>query len=71
MEGWQGCNDLSSSPDWSTPVTYMRLNFQPIADDYSRFHVPTSYEHLVVQQDNALSNIFGSNITVHVASQKA
>jgi hypothetical protein len=49
----------------------MRLNFQPIADDYSRFHVPTSYEHLVVQQDNALSNIFGSNITVHVASQKA
>ena len=65
------CLVLSSSADWATEVTYLRLNFQPIADDYSRFHVPSSYAQLVVNQDNALSNIFGGNITVHAASQTA
>ena len=63
------CLVLSGSPDWSTPVTYMRLNFQPMADTYSRFHVPDSFQQLVSNQQDALSNIFPGNITVHAASQ--
>ena len=65
------CLVLSNSPDWATPMSYMRLNFQPIADDYSRFHVPNSYNQLIASQDNALSNTFPGNITVHASSQTA
>jgi hypothetical protein len=65
------CLVLSSSPDWATNLTYMRLNFQPIADQYSRFHVPQSYTQLFVMEDSALSNSFPGNITVHAESQSA
>jgi hypothetical protein len=34
------CLVLGDGIDWAEPRTYMRLHFQPIADDYSRFHVP-------------------------------
>jgi hypothetical protein len=65
------CLVLSNHPDWATSMSYMRLNFQPIADEYSRFHVPQSYQQLVVAEGNALSNTFPGNITVHVESQTA
>ncbi|KAG7340152.1 hypothetical protein IV203_006556 [Nitzschia inconspicua] len=65
------CLVLSSSPDWGTSMNYLRLNFRPIADDYSRFHVPNSFQQLIMSQDNALSTSFPGNITVHVSSQTA
>lgn len=34
------CLNIANSANWTNPVTYMRVNFQPIADQYSRFHVP-------------------------------
>ena len=34
------CLVLTDGPDWNVVKTYMRLNFKPIADEYSRFHVP-------------------------------
>jgi hypothetical protein len=63
------CLVLSSSPDWATSMSYLRLNFQPIADEYSRFHVPKSFQQLVATQENALSSTFPGNITVHAESQ--
>jgi hypothetical protein len=63
------CLVLSSTPDWATEMSYLRLNFQPIADEYSRFHVPDSYNQLVADDENPLSTSFPGNITVHVASQ--
>lgn len=63
------CLVLASSPDWGTEMRYLRLNFQPIADEYSRFHVPNSYQQLVASTDNGLSTTFPGNITVHASSQ--
>jgi hypothetical protein len=34
------CLTISDGANWTDARTYMRLNFQPIADDYSRFAVP-------------------------------
>jgi hypothetical protein len=34
------CLFIGDGTDWSAPRTYMRVNFQPIADEYSRFQVP-------------------------------
>lgn len=69
------CLVLSSSPDWATSLTYMRLHFQPTADVYSRFHVPRSYFQLVKAPETGASSgvqtTFTGNITVHAASQTA
>ena len=65
------CLVLASNGDWSTDMEYMRLNFQPIADDYSRFHVPNSFTQLIGSPDAALTKIFPGNITVHSESQTA
>lgn len=34
------CLVIADGVDWSFERQYMRLHFQPIADEYSRFHVP-------------------------------
>ena len=69
------CLVLSNAADWATPLTYMRLHFKPTADDYSRFHVPNSYNQLVQAPDTGtrtgLSATFPGNITVHSESQTA
>ena len=65
------CLVLASNGDWSTDMEYMRLNFQPIADDYSRFHVPDSFTQLIGSPEEALTKIFPGNITVHSESQTA
>ena len=69
------CLVLSNNVDWATPLTYMRLHFQPIADTYSRFHIPNSYNQLVQAPDtgstSGLLTTFPGNITVHSESQTA
>ena len=35
------CLTLANGMDWSTELTYIRLAFNPVADEYSRFHVPS------------------------------
>lgn len=65
------CLVLSSSGDWSSGNDYMRLNFQPEADQYSRFHVPNSFQQLVGGPDADVAKLFPNNITVHVESQTA
>jgi hypothetical protein len=34
------CLVLGDGADWSKERSYLRLNFKPKADEYSRFHVP-------------------------------
>uniref|UniRef100_A0A7S4AKE4 Spondin domain-containing protein n=1 Tax=Pseudo-nitzschia australis TaxID=44445 RepID=A0A7S4AKE4_9STRA len=65
------CLVLANNGDWSTEMTYMRLNFKPLADAYSRFHVPQSFGQLVSTEQNALTEIFTGNVTVHAESQTA
>lgn len=67
------CLVLANDGDWSSKTDYMRLNFQPIADEYSRFHVPDSFMQLVGLPNSALTETFpaNSNITVHAESQTA
>jgi len=68
------CLVLANDGDWSTEMDYMRLNFQPIADDYSRFHVPDSFKQLIDSDETetkALTDLFPGNITVHAESQTA
>ena len=72
------CLIISNGVDWGTDSrTYMRLNFQPDADEYSRFHVPRSYEQLVEDQGNVVAReLYGNadgntTIAVHVSSQQA
>jgi hypothetical protein len=63
------CLTIGPNGNWGreTPlVKYFRLNFQPQADEYSRFHLPNSYNELVV--DGILSSIAPTNITVFSAS---
>ena len=35
------CLTLANGMDWSTELTYLRLAFNPLADEYSRFHIPS------------------------------
>lgn len=65
------CLVLANAGDWSTAVDYMRLNFQPKADEYSRFRVPRSFRQLVGAPDESLAELFPGNITVHAESQTA
>mmetsp|Transcript_16193 Transcript_16193/g.44862 ORF Transcript_16193/g.44862 Transcript_16193/m.44862 type:complete len:264 (-) Transcript_16193:665-1456(-) len=67
------CLVISNGPNWQEGQRkYMRLNFNPTADEYTRFHVPQSFQHLAVDTNNALTDTFsGRNVTVHVASQRA
>jgi hypothetical protein len=65
------CLVLANDGDWSTATDYMRLNFQPIADEYSRFHVPDSFTQLVGSPDTDLTKKFPGNITIHAESQTA
>ncbi|CAB9508578.1 expressed unknown protein [Seminavis robusta] len=66
------CIILGSNTNWNAgvpPVRYLRLSFQPLADEYSRFHVPSSYQDLVTTQATQVYN-GNNNVTIHVASQK-
>jgi len=65
------CLVLASDGDWSTAVDYMRLNFSPTADDYSRFRVPQSFTNLVGAPNLNLNKLFPANIYVHAESQTA
>lgn len=65
------CLVLSNNGDWSSETNYMRLNFSPIADQYSRFHVPESFVQLVGTPKDELNKIFPGNITAHSESQTA
>mmetsp|Transcript_50151 Transcript_50151/g.76277 ORF Transcript_50151/g.76277 Transcript_50151/m.76277 type:complete len:280 (+) Transcript_50151:128-967(+) len=67
------CLVIGDGVDWQKQRTYMRLHFQPIADDYSRFHVPRSFNNLMIEGSAPrVFEIFGNkNITVHAASQSA
>lgn len=66
------CIVLGSSTNWNvlTPATqYLRLSFQPQADEYSRFHVPSSFSDLVIARATTVHD-GSNNVTFHVASQK-
>lgn len=66
------CLVLANDGDWSSETTYMRLNFKPTADEYSRFHVPQSFSQLVGSGEQSdVTDIFTGNITVHTESQTA
>ena len=66
------CMVLANDYDWQKPLSYVRLNFRPKADEYSRFHVPNSFEQLVLLQDSGVGSLFnGADITVSLQSQKA
>jgi hypothetical protein len=67
------CMILGNNFNWQEPLEYLRLNFRPEADSYSRFHVPNSFEQLVAFQDTTGIGAYfiGSNITVSAQSQKA
>jgi len=66
------CLVLANNGDWSIEMDYVRINFQPIADYYSRFHVPKSFQQLIgTTSETALTKIFPGNITVHSESQTA
>jgi len=65
------CLVLANDEDWSTQMKYMRLNFSPIADTYSRFHVPQSFDQLIQSPTSALATTFPNNISVHTESQSA
>mmetsp|Transcript_41205 Transcript_41205/g.118519 ORF Transcript_41205/g.118519 Transcript_41205/m.118519 type:complete len:262 (-) Transcript_41205:68-853(-) len=66
------CLNIADGADWSEQRTYMRVHFQPIADEYSRFLVPNSFQELIEDTGSRVNNIFaGKNITVHAASQTA
>ncbi|CAB9506188.1 expressed unknown protein [Seminavis robusta] len=67
------CVVLGSSTNWNAgipPVHYIRLPFQPQADQYSRLHVPSSYQDLLLTLATRIYN-GNNNVTIHVASQKA
>jgi len=34
------CLQIGNSEQWNAGVNYIRLSFSPIADEYSRFHIP-------------------------------
>ena len=64
------CLVIGDGADWSTRRTYMRLHFLPKADEYSRFHVPDSFQNLVLDENTRVTQIYdGKNITIHAASQ--
>lgn len=66
------CLNIADGANWTSSRTYLRLNFQPIADQYSRFHVPLSYNNLVGAPPSRVSKIYDSkNITLFVASQSS
>eukprot|EP00542_Grammatophora_oceanica_P019166 CAMPEP_0194027284 /NCGR_PEP_ID=MMETSP0009_2-20130614/1457_1 /TAXON_ID=210454 /ORGANISM="Grammatophora oceanica, Strain CCMP 410" /LENGTH=272 /DNA_ID=CAMNT_0038666297 /DNA_START=45 /DNA_END=863 /DNA_ORIENTATION=+ len=59
------CFSIGPGGNWAAGVSYLRYTFQPIADEYSRFHIPGSYSSLVERDDSPIPG----NLTVHVASQ--
>lgn len=66
------CITLSSSAEWNIPppaARTLRLSFQPAADEYSRFHIPSSFKDLIEDQSTSVFDGSG-NVTIHVASQK-
>lgn len=65
------CLNVANGANWSESVTYMRLNFQPIADQYSRFLVPKSFQELTAQSGSLSSIYGGKNITVFAAAQSS
>jgi len=66
------CLVLSNNGNWSTELEYMRLNFQPIADRYSRFHVPKSFQQLIgTTGETELTKIFTGDVIVHSEAQTA
>jgi len=61
------CLVLTNAADWTKTVTsYTRLSFQPVADEYSRFHVPNSFYEMFLTD----SAEYTGGAMVHVASQK-
>lgn len=65
------CITLSSSSEWNIPppsARTLRLSFQPEADEYSRFHVPSSYKDLIQDRATNVHDGFG-NVTIHASSQ--
>lgn len=65
------CLVLSDKLNWDLkPVFYLRLSFRPIADQFSRFIVPSSYQQLVGQRVGQLES-FNNGIALHVSSQKS
>ena len=67
------CITLSSSAEWNVPppatARTLRLSFRPVADEFSRFHVLSSYKDLIEDQSTQVFDGSG-NVTIHVASQK-
>mmetsp|Transcript_21000 Transcript_21000/g.37925 ORF Transcript_21000/g.37925 Transcript_21000/m.37925 type:complete len:366 (-) Transcript_21000:318-1415(-) len=67
------CLTLGPNGNWGreTPlIKYFRLNFQPEADEYSRFQIPNSYTELVVEDilSSSDNSVAPNNITVFSAS---
>lgn len=62
------CLTLGDSIDWGDGVEYIRYTFRPIADQYSKFHVPQSYSQLVPSKNS--EKVFStSDVGVSVAAQ--
>ncbi|KAL3929934.1 MAG: hypothetical protein SGBAC_011989 [Bacillariaceae sp.] len=68
------CLVLSNGVNWNgQTIDYIRLSFQPIADEFSRFIVPASYRHLINDR-SAISKLGGfadKDIAIHASSQQA
>lgn len=72
-QGTLVCIVLGSATAWNSlnpPVHYLRLSFKPNADQYARFHVPSSYQDLISQQAVPELHNGSNNVTIHVSSQK-
>jgi len=70
------CLILANNLKWDdNNVRYLRMSFQPVADEFSRFIVPASYKDLVSQRSNinALGQMLNDNsdIAIHASSQQA
>jgi len=61
------CMGVGSDGDYSNSTGYGRYSFKPVADDFSRFTIPNSYQRLVKDRD-VMSGLDG-NITVFSSSQ--
>jgi len=54
-------------------VTYLRYTWQVTADQYSRFHIPYSYDQLIANPGSTTVtdiNLYNKNLTVFAASQQ-
>ncbi|GAX23050.1 hypothetical protein FisN_15Hh050 [Fistulifera solaris] len=60
------CFHVGNTKDWARGVDYIRLSFQPEADQYSRMHIPNSFNDLVVESETVF---YQRDVTIAAAAQ--